>query len=85
MWWNDSGTSWGWRGCLLMLMLLLGFWAVVIAGLAALFRTTGSRNSDAKLSSPRQRRRRPALQPEDRTEGAQTSNRGRPRPTALSD
>ena len=42
MWWNASGTSWGWGGCLLMVMLLLllGFWAVVIAGLAALFRTS---------------------------------------------
>ena len=41
MWWNDAGTSWGWGGCLLMVMLLLlGFWAVVIAGLAALFRTS---------------------------------------------
>ena len=52
MWWNDSGTSWGWGGCLLMVMLLLGFWAVVIAGLAALFRTTGSRNSDTKSVVP---------------------------------
>ena len=30
MWWNDSGTSWGWGGCLLAkVMLLLGFWAVL--------------------------------------------------------
>jgi hypothetical protein len=39
MWWNDVGAVWGWGGCLLVLVALLAFWGVVVAGVMALFRT----------------------------------------------
>ena len=35
-WWNEAGSHWGWGGCLLAIMMLLAFWGVVIAALAAL-------------------------------------------------
>ena len=35
-WWNETGTHWGWAGCLLAIMMLLAFWGAVIAALTAL-------------------------------------------------
>ncbi len=39
MWSNDVVAVWGWGGCLLLLVALLAFWGVVIAGVMTLFET----------------------------------------------
>ena len=42
-WWNEAGAHWGWGGCLLAIVMLLAFWGVVIAALAASGETTVDR------------------------------------------
>ena len=39
-WWNETGTHWGWGGCLLATLMLLAFWGAVIAALTALLGTS---------------------------------------------
>jgi putative membrane protein len=47
MWWNDGmGYAMGWGGWVLMTVVMVVFWALVIVGIVALFRTattTGQR------------------------------------------
>ncbi|GAC1399635.1 MAG: hypothetical protein NVSMB60_12070 [Mycobacterium sp.] len=40
MWWNDGmGHAMGWGGWMLMTVVMVVFWALVIVGIVALFRT----------------------------------------------
>ncbi|ELB94693.1 putative membrane protein [Rhodococcus wratislaviensis IFP 2016] len=40
MWWNNGmGYGMGWAGWMLMVLLMVAFWGLVIAGVMALFRT----------------------------------------------
>jgi hypothetical protein len=38
-WWNETGATWGWAGCLLAAVVLLVFWGAVFAAITALFGT----------------------------------------------
>lgn len=40
MWWNSGmGYGMGWAGWLLMAVVMIAFWALVVVGIFALFRT----------------------------------------------
>lgn len=43
MWWNDGmGYGMGWGGWVLMIVVMVGFWVLIVAGVLTLFRTTRS-------------------------------------------
>ena len=43
MWWSETGATWGWAGCLLAAVVLLGFWGAVFAAITALLGTNTAR------------------------------------------
>jgi hypothetical protein len=39
-WWNETSAHWGWTGCLLAAVVLLGFWGAVFAAISVLLGTS---------------------------------------------
>ena len=62
MWWNDSmGYAMGWGGWALMAVVMIVFWAVVVVGIVALFRTVRATDRPSRREGTDNRKAREIL------------------------
>jgi putative membrane protein len=62
MWWHGGlGSAMGWGGWVLMAVLMVAFWALVIVGIVALFRTVAATDRPPRPAETDNRRAREIL------------------------